>query len=88
MSIIVVVMAMVMMMHMMLMMLMLMSRPQAKKDWKETDSVKDAMKVQTARLLEKKRLLLQYAPGSAVDTTEVRLIIHCRLHSPCPRGST
>ena len=44
---------------------------QAKKEWKEIDSAREAMKTLTHGLLEKKRLLMQYAPGSNIDTSEV-----------------
>lgn len=44
---------------------------QAKVDWKALDQQRDGMKRLTRELLEKKRLFLQYAPGSHVDTTEV-----------------
>lgn len=43
----------------------------AKKYWKEIDSKKDSMKALSRACVEKKKLLLQYAPGTAVDVSEV-----------------
>ena len=44
----------------------------AKRDWKEIDNKKDEMRALSRRCVEKKKLLLQYSPGSSVDTSEVR----------------
>ena len=43
----------------------------AKRQWKEIDEKKDAMKISSADCMEKKKILLQYAPGTSVDTSEV-----------------
>ena len=43
----------------------------AKRQWKEIDDKKDAMKAASRACAEKKKLLLQNAPGTAVDTSEV-----------------
>lgn len=43
----------------------------AKKDWKEIESAKDGMRLLSQRLSEKKKMFLQYAPGSNIDTTDV-----------------
>ena len=43
----------------------------AKRQWKEIDDKKDSMKSVSRACVDKKKLLLQYAPGTAVDTTEV-----------------
>ena len=44
---------------------------QANKMWKEIDGQKDAMKVLSRSCVERKKLLLDYAPGSAIDVSEV-----------------
>lgn len=44
---------------------------QAKTHWKEIDQKKEVMKISSRKCVEKKKLLLQYAPGTAVDVTEV-----------------
>jgi len=38
----------------------------AKKSWKEIDVMKDAMKTLSKACIDKKKLLMQYAPGTAV----------------------
>lgn len=43
----------------------------AKREWKEIDDKKDLLKANSRACVEKKKLLLQYAPGTAVDTSEV-----------------
>ena len=43
----------------------------AKRSWKEIDNKKDEMRVLSKRCGDKKKLLLQYAPGTNVDTSEV-----------------
>jgi dynein heavy chain 2, cytosolic len=43
----------------------------AKRQWKEIDDKKDSMKSSSMECVEKKKILLQYAPGTAIDTTEV-----------------
>lgn len=43
----------------------------AKALWKEIDSKKDEMKSVSHKCQEKKKLLLQYAPGTGIDTAEV-----------------
>ena len=43
----------------------------AKRQWKEIDDKKSTMKISSAECVEKKKILLQYAPGTSVDTTEV-----------------
>lgn len=43
----------------------------AKRQWKEIDDKKDMMKGSSKMCVDKKKLLLQYAPGTAVDTSEV-----------------
>ena len=45
----------------------------AKKQWKEIDEKKDSMKLTSQQCMEKKKILLQYAPGSNVDTNEISL---------------
>lgn len=57
----------------------LMSRPrsvddiaEAKKSWKEIDVKKDAMKTLSKTCIDKKKLLMQYAPGTAVVSPLVR----------------
>jgi dynein heavy chain 2, cytosolic len=45
----------------------------AKKSWKEIDVKKDSMKTLSKNCLDKKKLLLQYAPGTAVDISEVTM---------------
>jgi dynein heavy chain 2 len=43
----------------------------AKRQWKEIDEKKDLMKANSRACVDKKKLLLQYAPGTIVDTSEV-----------------
>jgi len=43
----------------------------AKKQWKEIDANKENMRSRSRGCVDKKKLLLQYAPGTAVDVTEV-----------------
>ena len=43
----------------------------AKREWKDIDSKKDAMRFSSKGCVDKKKLLLQHAPGTAVDVTEV-----------------
>ena len=43
----------------------------AKKGWKEIDTNKDGMIKLSKACVEKKKILLQYAPGTAVDVSEV-----------------
>ena len=43
----------------------------AKKEWKEIDSKKDGIKAISRGCMDKKKLLVQYAPGSAIDISEV-----------------
>lgn len=43
----------------------------AKRVWKEIDSKKDTMKSLSIACIEKKKLLLQYASGSAIDISEI-----------------
>ena len=44
---------------------------QAQQDWSEIGNAKDELQAKSALCLEKKKLLLQHAPGSAVDVNEV-----------------
>jgi dynein heavy chain 2 len=46
---------------------------EAKKQWKEIDAKKDTMKSISRACVEKKKLLFQYAPGTAVDISEVSI---------------
>eukprot|EP01031_Cornospumella_fuschlensis_P031389 gene31390-37941_t len=43
----------------------------AKKQWKEIDGKKNAMMGLSKNCVEKKKVLLQYAPGTAVDISEI-----------------
>ena len=43
----------------------------AKKQWQEIDARKDTVKATSLGCVEKKKLLLQYAPGTVIDITEV-----------------
>ncbi len=43
----------------------------AKKQWKDIDNNKDTLKLKSKSCVDKKKLLLQYAPGTAIDVTEV-----------------
>lgn len=43
----------------------------AKKRWKEFDTKKDSMKILSKACVQKKTLLLQYAPGTGIDFQEV-----------------
>ena len=43
----------------------------AKRQWKEIDGKKDEMRALSKRCTDKKKLLLQFAPGTTVDTSEV-----------------
>lgn len=44
---------------------------EAKKQWKEIDNNKGAMMLTSKNCVEKKKLLLQYAPGTAIDISEI-----------------
>jgi dynein heavy chain 2 len=44
---------------------------EAKKQWKEIDNMKGTMMSASKNCVEKKKLLLQYAPGTAVDISEI-----------------
>ena len=46
---------------------------EAKRQWKEIDSNKSNMMLKSKNCVEKKRLLLQYAPGTAIDISEITL---------------
>ena len=43
----------------------------AKRQWKEIDDKKEVMKNNSLNCMEKKKILMQYAPGTSVDTSEV-----------------
>eukprot|EP01041_Mallomonas_annulata_P006819 gene6819-13816_t len=43
----------------------------AKKQWSEIDSMKNSIKLSYRSCADRKKLLLEYAPGTAVDTSEV-----------------
>jgi dynein heavy chain 2 len=44
---------------------------EAKRQWKEIDAMKGTMMAASRNCVEKKKLLLQYAPGTAIDISEI-----------------
>ena len=44
---------------------------EAKKQWKEIDNAKGGMMATSKNCIEKKKLLMQYAPGTAIDISEI-----------------